>query len=142
MVIKLTAEQLQYMAMYESMSGASVIDCVLPEKSNRVVFVVKRGNISMAIGKGGMNVKRARDRFGRDIEIIEYNDDPKEFITKLASPARIQGIRIVEGSGKKTAYVNVHPQDRGIAIGKEGNTINKIKELTKRHHQIDNVVIV
>jgi N utilization substance protein A len=96
----------------------------------------------MAIGKGGMNVKKARSRFGRDIEIIEYNEDPKEFITKLASPARIQGVRIVEGSGKKTAYVNVHPQDRGIAIGKEGNTINKIKELSRRHHKIDNVVIV
>jgi len=142
MVIKLSAEQLEYMAMYEKISGASVIDCVLPEKANRVVFVVRRGDISMAIGKGGMNVKKARSRFGRDIEIIEYNEDPKEFITKLASPARIQGVRIVEGSGKKTAYVNVHPQDRGIAIGKEGNTINKIKELSRRHHKIDNVVIV
>ena len=142
MVIKLTSEQIEYMALYEGISGASIMDCVIPENANRVVFVVKKGDISMAIGKGGLNVKKARTRFGRDIEIIEYNEDPKEFITKMAQPARIQGVRIVEGNGKRTAYVNVHPQDRGIAIGKEGNTINKIKELTKRHHQIDNVIIV
>jgi N utilization substance protein A len=142
MGIKLTSEQLEFMAHFENISGVSIMDCVLPEKSNRVVFVVKKGEISMAIGRGGYNVKKARGMLGRDIEVIEYDDDPKEFITKMVSPARIHGIRIVEGDGKKTAYISVHPRDRGIAIGREGATIHKIKELSKRHHSIDNVVVV
>ena len=142
MGIKLSAEQIQYMAVFESISGASILDCVLPEKSNRVVYVVRRGDMSMAIGKGGYNVRKARERLGKDIEVVEYNEDPKEFITKLVSPARVQGIRIVEDSDRKMAYISVHPRDRGIAIGRDGATIQKVKILSRRHHQIDNVVVV
>jgi N utilization substance protein A len=142
MGIKLSALQIEYMALFESISGASILDCIVPENANRIVFVVRRGDISMAIGKGGSNVKRARERLGKDIEVIEYDDDPKEFITKMVSPARVQGIRIVEDSDRKMAYVSVHPRDRGIAIGRGGSTIQKVKTLSKRHHQIDNVVVV
>ncbi len=142
MGIKLSAEQLQYMAMFENISGASTIDCVVPEGGNRIVFVVRKGDISMAIGRGGVNVKKARSRFGKDIEIVEYTDDPKEFITRMVSPAKVQGIRIVETGERKTAYVSVDPRDRGIAIGREGATIQKVKTLSKRHHQVDNVVVV
>ena len=142
MGIKLSAEQIEYIALFENISGAAIVDCIVLEKSNRVVFVVKKGNISMAIGRGGVNVKKARSMMGRDIEVVEYLDDPKEFITKMVSPARIQGIRIVEGNDRKMAYVSVHPRDRGIAIGKDGSTIKKVKMLSKRHHSIDNVIIV
>ncbi len=142
MVVKLGSDQIQYIAMFESVTGAMVLDCLLPEKGNRAVFVVKKGDISLAIGRGGFNVKKASSMMGRDIEVIEFDDDPKEFITKMVSPARVQGVRIVEGSGRKTAYVNVHPHDKGIAIGKDGVTIQKVKSLLKRHHGIDNAVIV
>lgn len=138
---KLSSEQMQYIALFERISGASVMDCVILEKANRIVFVVKKGYMSMAIGRGGLNVKKTRAMLGRDIEVTEYSEDPKEFITKMVSPARVQGIRVVEGEGKTTAYVNVNQQDRGIAIGKDGATIQKVKILSKRHHSIDNVVI-
>ena len=142
MGIKLSAEQIQYIAMFENLTGATVMDCVVPEKGNRAVFVVKKGDISMAIGRGGFNVKKASSMIGRDIEVIEHADDPREFITRMVQPVRIQGIRIVDSGGRKTAYVSVHPHDRGIAIGREGATIQKVKLLSKRHHAIDDVVIV
>lgn len=142
MGIKLSSDQLEYMAIFGRISGASIVDCVVPENANRIVYVVKKGEISMAIGKGGYNVKKAREMLGKDIEIIEYNEDPKEFITKMVSPARVQGIKIVEGNDRKTAYLSVNPMDRGMAIGRDGATIQKVKILSRRHHGIDNVVIV
>ncbi len=142
MGIKLTGDQMQYITLFENLTGARVLDCVVSEGSNRVVLVVKRGDMSIAIGRKGFNVKKFSSMVGKDVEVIEHADDPKEFITKLISPARVQGIRIVEGEDKRTAYVSVHPRDRGIAIGRDGATIQKVKLLSKRHHRIDNVVIV
>jgi len=142
MGIKLTGDQMQYITLFENITGARVLDCVVSENPSRVVFVVKKGDMSMAIGRKGFNVKKVSSMIGRDVEVIEHADDPKEFIAKLISPARVQGIRIVEGEDRRTAYVSVHPRDRGIAIGRDGSTIQKVKLLSKRHHRIDNVVIV
>ncbi len=142
MGIKLGEEQLEYMALFEGISGAPILDCIIPDDANRVVFVVKKNNVSKAIGRGGLNVKKAKNMIGRDIEVVEYSEDPKEFITKLVSPARVQNIRLVESEGNKTAYVNVHPQDKGMAIGRGGSTIRKVRTLSDRHHSIDNVVVV
>ena len=43
--------------------------------------------------------------------------------------------------GKKIAMVNVEPKDKGIAIGKNGDNIKKIRFLAKRYFQLDTVVI-
>jgi N utilization substance protein A len=37
--------------------------------------------------------------------------------------------------------VNVEPKDKGIAIGKNGSNIKKIRFLANRYFQLDTVVI-
>lgn len=142
MGIKLGEKQLQYMTLFENISGAPLMDCILPDKDDRVVFLVKKENMSMAIGKGGFNVKKARGMIGREVEIVEYCEDPAEFIRKIVAPARVQSIRMVEGKDKKTAYLKIHPEDKGLAIGRGGSNIEKVRTLASRHHSIDDVLVV
>ena len=86
MEVKLSAESIRYLTLFESLTGASVKDCIVQD--DKVIFVVRKGDMGIAIGKGGINVERARELIGKKIEIIEHSDDPVEFITKFLSQSR------------------------------------------------------
>jgi N utilization substance protein A len=75
-------------------------------------------------------------------EIIEYSDNPQQFIKNALKPARIKEIRISERpDGKTIAVVTVNPKDKGVAIGKNGKNAERIRFLAKRYFQIQNVSI-
>ncbi len=138
MGVKLSAESIRYLTLFENLTGASVKDCLVYD--DKVVFVVKRGEMGIAIGKGGINVERARELIGKRIEIIEHSDDPAEFIANIFKPIKVN-VRLMERGGAKIAQINVSPDLKGIVIGKGGKNINKAKELAKRHHDIEDVIV-
>ncbi len=138
MALKLSDEGIRYLTLFENLTGASVKDCLVYE--DKVVFVVKRGDMGIAIGRGGINVERARELIGKKIEIIEHSDDPAEFIANIFKPVEVR-VRIIERGGKKIAQVSVSPDLKGIVIGKGGKNINKAKELAKRHHDIEDIIV-
>jgi N utilization substance protein A len=39
------------------------------------------------------------------------------------------------------AYVEVSNKDKGLAIGRNGKNIEKVKLVAKRHHDIDDVIL-
>ncbi len=138
MGVKLSEESIRCLTLFESLTGASVKDCIVQD--DKVIFVVKKGDMGLAIGKGGINVERAKEIIGKKIEIIEHSDIPEEFIANIFKPIKVN-VRIVEKSNKRIAIVNVNPQYKGLVIGKGGKNINKAKELAKRHHNVDDVIV-
>ncbi len=140
--IKLTSTEMRYIALFESITGASVKDCVLDEDGNRAIFIVKEGDIGMAIGKAGKNIHLLERMTSKKHEIIEHSDDPAKFIKNALKPARVTEIRITEKpDGKSIAVIAVDPKDKGVAIGKNGRNAERIRFLAKRYFQIQNVVI-
>lgn len=140
--IKLTSKEMRYIALFESITGASVKDCVLDEESNRAIFIVKEGDVGMAIGKGGKNIHLLERMTSKRHEIIEYSDSPDQFIKNALKPAQVLEIRITEKpDGKSFAVVRVSPRDKGVAIGKNGRNAERIRFLAKRYFQIQNVSI-
>jgi len=107
MTIKFTAEEMRYIASFEGLTGARVRDCIINDFGGSVTFVVDKGEFGMAVGRGGDKVRRARRVIGRGIEIVEYSDDPVEFVKNALLPARVQSAKIVEKGGKKIAVVTV-----------------------------------
>ena len=104
--IKFTAEEMRYIALFESITGATVRDCIIDEENNRIIFVVKEGQIGMAIGRRGKNIRLLERMTGKKHEIIEYSDDPAQFIRNALKPAKVQEVRITERpDGKKMAVV-------------------------------------
>ena len=138
MGVKLSEESIRYLTLFESLTGASVKDCIVQD--DKVIFVVKKGDMGLAIGKGGINVERAREIIGKKIELIEHSDNPEEFIANIFKPIKVS-VKIIEKGDKKIAIVSVNPQYKGLVIGKGGKNINKAKELAKRHHDIDNIFV-
>lgn len=140
--IKLTSKEMRYIALFESITGASVKDCILDEESNRAIFIVKEGDVGMAIGKGGKNIHLLERMTSKRHEIIEHSDSPDQFIKNALKPAQVLEIRITEKpDGKSSAVVRVNPRDKGVAIGKNGRNAERIRFLAKRYFQIQNVSI-
>jgi N utilization substance protein A len=140
--IKLTSKEMRFIALFESITGAAVKDCILDEDANRAIVLVKQGDVGMAIGKGGKNIRLLERMTSKRHEIIEYSEDPAQFIRNALKPARVREIRITEKpDGKSIAVVAVDPKDKGLAIGKNGRNAERIRFLAKRYFQIENVSI-
>ena len=139
--IKLTSEEMKYMALFESITGATTQDCIIDEKLERIIFVAKPGDMGLAIGKGGKNINMLRNMTSRQIEVVEYAETPEALIRNSLAPARLKEIRVTERPDKKIVVVEVDSRDKAIAIGKNGRTIDKTRLLVKRYFDIDQVVV-
>ncbi len=140
--IKITCDEMRYIALFESISGASVKDCIIDEAEARAIFIVNPGQVGVAIGKGGRNIHTLEKMTGKKHEIIEYSEDPVQFIKNALKPAQVREVRITEKTdGKKMAVVTINPKDKGIAIGKNGKNAERLRFLAKRYFDIQNVSI-
>ena len=140
--IKITTEEMRYIALFESISGASVKDCIIDEEQERAIFIVNKGQVGVAIGKGGRNIHTLERMTGKKHEIIEYSEDPVQFIKNALKPAAVREVRITERTdGRKMAVVTVNPKDKGVAIGKNGKNAERLRFLAKRYFDIQNVSI-
>jgi len=140
--IRLTSKEMRYIALFESITGAAARDCIVDDELNRIIFIVKEGDIGVAIGKGGKNIRLLERMTSKKHEIIEHSDSPAQFIKNALKPARVNEIRITQRpDGKSIAVVLVNPRDKGVAIGKNGRNAERIRFLAKRYFQIQNVSI-
>lgn len=140
--IRLTSDEMHYIALFESITGAVANDCIIDNERNRIIIIVKPGDAGLAIGKQGSRIKLLKRMTHKDIEIVEYSDNPKAFIRNSFAPARVKEVRITDMlDNRKVAVVTVENQDKGIAIGKNGKTAERTRFLVKRYFQIDNVII-
>ncbi|UCE43667.1 MAG: NusA-like transcription termination signal-binding factor [Candidatus Bathyarchaeota archaeon] len=141
--IKLTGREMRHIALFESITGAIVKDCIVDDVLNRIIFVVKKGEVGIAIGRRGKNIHLLEKMTGKRHEIIEHSENPAQFIKNALKPARVKEIRITERpDGKSIAVVAVNPKDKGVAIGKNGRNAERIRFLAKRYFQIQHVSIM
>jgi len=141
--IKLTSEELQLMSLFQSVTGATARDCIIDEKLDRVIFVVRKGEMGLAIGKNGATIKTLQSVVGKKIELVEYSDDPVEFVRNMLGANMVLDVKINEkDDGTNVAVAIVDPRKKGIVVGREGRNAEKARLLARRYFQISNVLIV
>jgi N utilization substance protein A len=117
------------MNAFESITRARVLDCF--EFEDLIVFLVKKGDIGKAIGKGGSTISNARKKLGKRVAVFEDSDNPREFIEKACAPVKVSPM--IEEN-----YVKIYsPKGQRDEIA--GKQIRLIKELVKRKLKVDNV---
>jgi N utilization substance protein A len=141
--IKLTSDELRLMSLFQSITSATARDCIVDDKMDRVIFVVNKGQMGLAIGKGGSTIKQLQNMVARKIELVEFSDDPAEFIRNMLNADMVNDVRISErGDGTKQAVVTVDQRKKGAVVGREGRNAEKARLLARRYFQISNVLIV
>ncbi len=118
----------RYIEELRILTRATALDCVIDERFDRVIYVIRQGDMGLAIGKKGDNIKRLQNVLGRRIEMVEYAEDPDMFITNIFKPAEVTGIERSANNGPVNVQVN-KKSDLGIAIGKAGCNIEKARIL-------------
>ena len=140
--IKLTTYQMRMMSLFQNVTGATARDCVEDEKQDRVIFVVNTGKMGLAIGKGGVHIKSLQNIVKRNVELVEYDEDPAKFLTNLLNSKLISEVKINKrADGSKQAIVMVDPRKKGIVVGREGRNAEKARMLAKRYFDISSVLI-
>lgn len=137
--IKLSTEGLRYIALFEELTKATVKDCIIDD--GRIIYVIKAGDMGAAIGKNGDHINRVKKTVDKHIDLVEYSDEPVTFIKNAFSPVTVRTVNIVDRNNKRLAYVEVSNKDKGLAIGRNGKNIEKVKLVAKRHHDIDDVIL-
>jgi transcription termination/antitermination protein NusA len=131
------------MSLFQNTTGATARDCVLDPKAERIIFVVNKGEMGLAIGKGGSNIKNVQQIVGKEVELVEWADDLKQFVTNALNPKMISEVRVADRpDGSKTVTVVVDQRKKGAILGKAGRNAEKARMLAKRYFNVESIQIV
>ncbi len=131
------SESLQLMNEFEQRTGAALADII--RDGDNVLFVVQEGQIGKAIGRNGSTLARLREVMKtKNVDVIEDCADKRAVIEKTLRGAVIRSVS--ETDGRIAIYVD--PTTRGIAIGKNGVNIKKLKLYLKKKFGIQDAKIV
>jgi len=140
--IKLSSDELSLMSMFQGMTGATARDCVIDEKRNRVIFVIAKGQMGLAIGKDGASVKKIERTVRRPVEVVEWADDVEGLVRNSLGAKFVQEVRVSDRlDGTKGVVVIVDSKKKGAVLGLGGKNAEKVRLLARRYFDINNVQI-
>ena len=85
--------------------------------------------IGSCVGQKGVRVSNVMDELnGERIDIILWNENSEEYIKTALSPAKVALIALDKGAKRAKVYVN--PDQRPLAIGKNGQNVRLASKLT------------
>lgn len=121
------------MEIPEIQDGTVIIHNISREAGSRSKLAVYSRDenveaIGACIGERGRRISEIVDELrGEKIDIIEYSEDPAEFIAAALSPAEVTSVEII---GERSASVTVPADQLSLAIGKEGQNARLAAKLT------------
>ena len=127
-------EELFKQEVPEIASGSVEIKAVAREGGTRSKIAVFSGQLGVdpvgsCVGQKGVRVQAVMNELGDErIDIIQYQENPEEFIKAALSPAKDLQVNINEE--EKTAEVIAPDDQLSLAIGKEGQNVRLAAKLT------------
>ncbi len=122
------------MEVPEIADGTVVVKSVTREPGSRSKISVYAEDpnvdaVGSCVGPKGSRVAAVVDElFGEKIDIVQYSDDPAQYISAALSPAQVLSVDVDEGG--KSASVVVPADQLSLAIGKEGQNARLAARLT------------
>lgn len=118
----------------EIASGAVEFKGIAREAGSRTKIAVASHDehidpVGSLVGQRGVRVATVMGELGGEkIDIIEWSEDPKEFIEEALSPANILDVEIDEAEERAT--VEVAEDQQSLAIGRGGQNVRLAAKLT------------
>jgi len=135
-------DQMRKISLFQKITKVTPRDCLDDEKQDRLIFVVNEGKMGLAIGKNGSNIKSLQNLLKRNIELVEYYNDPIKFLKNMLNAKLINEVKInTRPDGSPQAIVLVNPNNKGLVVGRAGRNAEKARLLAKRYFDITSVLI-
>ena len=128
-------EKLFAMEVPEIEQGVVEIKAVAREAGHRTKIAVKSNDPNVSakgacIGPMGQRVRAVMHELNEEkIDIIDYSDDPAEFVGHALSPAKVSKVTVVD-ENLRAARVIVPDYQLSLAIGREGQNARLAARLT------------
>ena len=105
--------------------------------NNQIVFAVPKDKVSIAIGKGAVNIKKLNEILRRKIKVvaipaIDDNKEIEEFIKSVVAPVEFNGIEIKENS----VVINAGRQSKAALIGRNRQREKELADVLKNFFHI------
>lgn len=127
-------KQLFAMEVPELVSGTVEIKEIAREPGSRTKLAVISTDehidpVGSLVGQRGARVYTVMSELGGEkIDVIEYSEDPRDFIEDALSPAKVLDVEINED--EKVAEVEVAEDQQSLAIGRGGQNVRLAAKLT------------
>jgi N utilization substance protein A len=87
--------------------------------------------VGACVGIKGVRIQAiVKELHDEKIDIIQWDPDPIVYISKAISPARVNGVYLVDSEGARTATVVVGEDQLSLAIGRDGQNARLAAKLT------------
>src|SRR5437660_9719059 len=114
-------QTIKYVALFQDLTRTTVVDCV--DATDKLIFVVKEGDIGKAIGKKGENIAKLKRLMNKDIHVVEYSDQPDRFVANVFRNFDVKGVQLEQRRDIGHATVTVEAREKGRGIGEEGRKL-------------------
>ncbi|MEK6864672.1 MAG: NusA-like transcription termination signal-binding factor [Nanoarchaeota archaeon] len=121
-----------FINIFENLTHAGVKDCFA--EGDSLVFIIDQGQMGLAIGKGGVNIKNACSVFKKDIKVFEFDPEPSKFVLNLLYP--IHPKEVVRSDN----FVIIRTKDsveKGKVFGREKTNLKRIQEIVKKYFDVE-----
>ncbi len=127
---KISYEGLYFCNLFEKITHTRVKDCFGEEN---LTFVVCKNNAAKAIGKGGVNVKKMKNLFKKNIQVVEYDEDPVKFVKNLIFPIVARTVEKQEN----TIEVSADTQTKALLIGRNRKRLDYLNSILHKYFKFD-----
>jgi len=120
----------------EIYNGTVEIVSIAREACDRTKIAVKSNDhnidtVGTCVGQGGTRVQNVVNELGgENIDIVQYEDDPSDYIANALNPAEVIAVQFSDEDDEKSALVIVPDYQLSLAIGKKGQNVRLAARLT------------
>jgi NusA-like KH domain protein len=131
-------ETIRIINFIENITNTNVKDCII--HNNSIYILVDKNSLQKFSSYNISLLNLLKKVLGRDIEIIPFSSDLREFLRYLIP--YLVNYRIVENGNKKILEIKVEKMFKGIIIGRNKSKLELYKKIISRNFKINDVKIL
>jgi transcription termination/antitermination protein NusA len=123
-------------------TGAGSRDVITDEENDRLIFIVNNGEMGLAIGKQGANIRKAAETPGSDaVRWWSIRMIPPSSSGTASTPRKRPRSSTLTTMGTRSPMWSSGTRIAGLAIGKAGKNLSRTKMIAQREHNIQNIIL-
>lgn len=131
---------MRYINLFSRISRVPTTKCFM--YNGQIVFAVPSSKVSLAIGKGAVNVKKLKSVLGRKVKVVAMPDKEdkegiKKFIGDVVDPVEFSKVEIKDNQ----ITISAGRQSKAALIGRNRTREKELSEVMKNFFQIPHLRI-